>query len=342
MVGITRIATYFPRRRLDRALVAKAWGTRVPVGVRTVAGIDEDALTMAADAVFACLDGADPAGPDALYFASASSPYREKQVASIVATAADLRRDVAVADVAGSVRAGLTALRLALDGVGRERPGGARRGGRRPRGRARVGARAASRRRRRGGAVGSERVVAELVASASVAEEFTYLWRTDEQRYVQASEPRFGAKYGYVRDMAEAIGAALRRAELPPGRVARLALAAPDARARRRTRRRPRLRPGRQLVPSLVAEAGSSAPRSRSRSSRARSRRRRRATSSSSPPGARAPTRSSSARRSDFPPRDRGPSPTASRAASRSRRTSAISARAACCPRSRSASPSPR
>ena len=105
MVGVTRIATYFPRRRLDRALIGKAWGTRVPPGARTVAGIDEDALTMAVDAVQACLGDDDPAGYDALYFASTSSPYLEKQVASVVATAADLRRDVAVADFGGSVRA---------------------------------------------------------------------------------------------------------------------------------------------------------------------------------------------------------------------------------------------
>src|SRR3989442_922477 len=117
MVGITRIGTYSRRRRLDRALIAKAWGARVPAGTRTVAGFDEDALTMATDAVLACLGDADPAGFDALYFASTSSPYLEKQVASMIATAADLRRDVVVADLAGSVRAGLAALRAALDGV---------------------------------------------------------------------------------------------------------------------------------------------------------------------------------------------------------------------------------
>ena len=60
MVGITRVGAYFPRRRLDRALIAKAWGTRVPPGTRTVAGIDEDALTMATDAVLACMGDTDP------------------------------------------------------------------------------------------------------------------------------------------------------------------------------------------------------------------------------------------------------------------------------------------
>src|SRR5437867_6735628 len=117
MVGITRTGAYFPRRRLDRALIGKAWGRRVPPGTRTVAGLDEDALTMAIDAVLACLDDADPTRFDALYFASTSSPYGEKQVASMIATAADLPREVTAADLGGSVRAGLGALRAALDGV---------------------------------------------------------------------------------------------------------------------------------------------------------------------------------------------------------------------------------
>ncbi len=98
MVGLTRVATYLPRRRLDRALVGKAWGTRVPAGTRTVAGIDEDALTMATDAVLSCLDGADAAEFDALYFASTSSPYLEKQVASVIALASCMPALIAAAN----------------------------------------------------------------------------------------------------------------------------------------------------------------------------------------------------------------------------------------------------
>src|SRR5438067_13249999 len=115
MVGITRIGNYFPRRRLDRALIAKAWGTRVPAGTRTVAGLDEDALTMATDALLACLGDADPAAFDALYFASTSSPYLEKQEASMIATAAELRRDTEGADLGGSGRAGFAAHRAAVE-----------------------------------------------------------------------------------------------------------------------------------------------------------------------------------------------------------------------------------
>jgi hypothetical protein len=338
MVGITRIATYFPRRRLDRALVAKAWGTRVPSGTRTVAGIDEDALTMGTDAVLACLDGVPPSDVDALYFASTSSPYREKQVASVVATASDLRRDVAVADFCGSVRAGLAAVRVALDGV----RAGSVRSALVTVADARVAEPESDLEALLGdGAVavgvGTDGVVAELVASASVAEEFTYLWRTDEQRYVQASEPRFGATYGYARDMAEVIGSALRRAELPPERVAR---SAPPTRAPLPTRRNVRAAtPAGSSRRRWSARRAVSARRSRSRSSRGASRPRRRATSSSPRAGAKVPTRSSSARPTGCPRLARGPSPTASRAASRCRRTSGTCARAACCRRSRSASP---
>src|SRR5438128_1281703 len=208
MVGITRIATYFPRRRLERALIAKAWGTRVPAGTRTVAGLDEDALTMATDAVLARVADADPAAFDALYFAGPGSPYLEKQVASVIATAADLRRDVVVADFAGSVRAGVAALRAALDGV--------RAGSLRTALVAAADARLAEPESElepllgdgaAAVAVGSEGVVAELVSAASVAEEFTYVWRTDEQRTLRVSETRFGTTYGYVRDMAEVSGA---------------------------------------------------------------------------------------------------------------------------------------
>ena len=259
MVGITRTGAYFPRRRLDRALIGEAWGTRVPPGTRTVAGLDEDALTMATDAVLACLGDADPADPgqfDALYFASTSSPYNEKQVASVIATAADLPREAAVADLGGSVRAGLGALRAALDGV---RAGSHRTAlvvaadARRVEPESELeplvgdGALAV--------AVGRDDVVAELVATASISEEFTYVFRTDEQRYLQVAEPRFGATYGYARDMGEAVALALRRAELPPARVAKLALAAPDARSAGDAARRAGCEPG-QLEPSLVTEAG--------------------------------------------------------------------------------------
>ena len=256
MIGITRLGTYFPRRRMDRALIGKAWGGKAS-GTRTMAAIDEDALTMGVEAVAACIGETPPPDVGGLYFASTSAPYLEKQVASMIATAADLPRDIATADFTGSVRAGLSALRAALDGVGagslREalvvaadcrvaEPGGELE--------AQLGDGAAA------ALVARHDVIAELVTAASVAEEFTYFWRTDEQRYVQVADARFGNQYGVQRDVPDAIGAALRKAELPAGKVARVAVALPDPRAAAAVAKKAGLNAETQLVPPLLAEAG--------------------------------------------------------------------------------------
>jgi uncharacterized OB-fold protein len=76
------------------------------------------------------------------------------------------------------------------------------------------------------------------------------------QRYLQATEPRFGTQYGYVHDVAEAVGLVLRKAEVPPTRVAAVALGAPDARAAADAAKRSGLDPQRQLVAPLIPEAG--------------------------------------------------------------------------------------
>jgi hydroxymethylglutaryl-CoA synthase len=255
MIGLARVATYFPRRRLDRTLIAKAWGSRA-TGTRTVAAVDEDPLTMAVEAGGVCLDGADAETIDAIHFASTSAPYLEKQVASVIATALDCRRDVAVADFAGSTRAGVSALRAALDAVG----AGSHR---------RVLVTAADTRLAEpeselepvlgdGAAatlVAREGVIAELVATASVAEEFTHLYRTDVQRYVQVADARFGVQYGYAVVVPEAVKAALAKAGLPPAKLAALALAAPDARAAQDAAKKIGCDPARVVAP-LVAEAG--------------------------------------------------------------------------------------
>jgi len=256
MIGITRLGTYFPRRRLDRTLIGKAWGKRAS-GTRTVAGADEDALTLAAEAAAVCLGDADARGVDAVYFASTSAPYLEKQVASVVATVLDCRRDVVVADFAGSARAGLVALRSALDAVGAGTIGSGlvaaadtRMAEPESELELIVGDGAAA------ALVGRDGVVAELIGAASIAEEFTHLYRTDVQRYVQVADARFGVQYGYAVVVPEAVRAALAKAQVPPERVAVLALAGPDARAAEDAAKKIGCGPGAALVPGLIAEAG--------------------------------------------------------------------------------------
>jgi 3-hydroxy-3-methylglutaryl CoA synthase/uncharacterized OB-fold protein len=256
MVGLVRLGIHLPRRRLDRALLAQAWGGRAAPGRRTIAGWDEDALTMATDATLACLGDGDPGAVEGLWFASTSAPYLEKQIASVVATACDLPRTTVTTDGAGSVRAGVAALRGALDAV---RAGSIARGiavaadarpaepGSELEGQLGDGAVAVM--------VGTEGVIAELVSQACVSEEFTWTWRTDEQRFVQLSDARFAATHAWARDVPEAVAAALRRAEVPPAKVAKLALAAPDARTAADGAKKIGCAAD-ALVPAFAAEAG--------------------------------------------------------------------------------------
>jgi hydroxymethylglutaryl-CoA synthase len=258
MVGITAYSVHIPRFRLDRGLIARAWGTAQPAGEIAVANYDEDALSMATDAALACFTDAEAPRIDGVYFASTSAPYLEKQVASVVATACDLPRRIQTADFGGSVRAGLSAV---LAGVNAVRAGAL----------SDVLVAAADSRVAApesemegflgdGGAalrLGHEHVLAEVVATASVSEEFTHFWRTDTQRFLQAMPGKFSNTYGYARDLGETIRALLTGQRLEPAAVAKLAVAAPDARAAADLAKELGFDARKQLVPPPVGTIGS-------------------------------------------------------------------------------------
>src|SRR2546425_5908776 len=116
MVGITSYGAYVPMLRLP--LAAIGGGAVKPGGPeKAVANWDEDAVTMAVAAAIDCLRGIERASVDGVLFASTSYPLKEKQASALVARALDLRRDVITADVGDSLRAGTTALRIAIDAV---------------------------------------------------------------------------------------------------------------------------------------------------------------------------------------------------------------------------------
>src|SRR5215468_6349908 len=119
MVGITSYGAYVPMWRLPFAAIAGG-GRKAQAGgggERSVAYFDEDSVTMAVAAAMDCLRGIDRRQVGGLLFASTSYPYKEKQGSSIIAKALDLERSIITADFGGSLRAGTTALRSALDAV---------------------------------------------------------------------------------------------------------------------------------------------------------------------------------------------------------------------------------
>ncbi len=123
MVGISSYGAYVPRYRLNRFAVFGAMGWLAPAllmnaqGEKAVCNYDEDALTMAVAAGADCLEGFDRESLDAVYFASTTAPYKERQNANIVAGALCAREEIRSADFTGSLKAGTGALLSALEFV---------------------------------------------------------------------------------------------------------------------------------------------------------------------------------------------------------------------------------
>ena len=105
MTGICTYGGYVPRFRLNRGLIYGAMGWMNPAnianarGEKAVANFDEDSITMATEAARNCLhskDGLDRSVVQGLYFASTTSPFKEKQSAVTISTALDLPREMAI------------------------------------------------------------------------------------------------------------------------------------------------------------------------------------------------------------------------------------------------------
>lgn len=110
--GITSLNGYVPLLRLDRKAAARelAWsGLGMPkAGRRAVAGWDEDALTMAAEAARGLGESKD--APDALRFASTSAYFTDRAQSAIALDALGLPRSVRTSDTANCRRAATSAL----------------------------------------------------------------------------------------------------------------------------------------------------------------------------------------------------------------------------------------
>lgn len=121
MIGIRSYAGYVPRYRINRMTIYSVMGWLNPAiimnaaGEKPVANCDEDSITMAVAAGGRCLQGFDPDRLDAVYFATTTAPYKERQNANIVAGALCAPEEIRSADFGGSVKAGTSALLAALE-----------------------------------------------------------------------------------------------------------------------------------------------------------------------------------------------------------------------------------
>jgi len=231
--GIVSYGAYVPIYRLSREEIAKVWGGGFRRGEKAVANCDEDSITMAVEAAIDSLKGIDTNTVDGLYFVSTSPPYREKQSASIVAAALDLRRDVFTADFSNSLGAGARAIRAALDAVN---AGSARRvlvvasDCRLPPPNSvfesLLGDGAAAL------LVGEEDVIATIEGGYAISSDFLDIWRRERgDSYIRAWEDRFIIEKGYMTHLREAVTNLLTRSRLTPSDITKAAFYAPDARS---------------------------------------------------------------------------------------------------------------
>jgi 3-hydroxy-3-methylglutaryl CoA synthase len=191
MAGIVSYGAYIPMYRLSRAILGQVWGGGAK-GEKAICNCDEDSITMAVEAATDCLKGTDKKSVDALYFASTTAPFKEKQSASFVAAALDLREDVAASDFGNSLRAGTLALRAALDAV---KAGSAKKvlvvvaDCRLPApnsaGEGALGDGAAAL------LIGATDIAVEIEASAYTYSEFLDVWRLETDRFQRQWEERF-------------------------------------------------------------------------------------------------------------------------------------------------------
>jgi 3-hydroxy-3-methylglutaryl CoA synthase/uncharacterized OB-fold protein len=211
MRGILSWGAYVPYRRLDRATIAAVAGSGGGRGTRAVASYDEDTTTLAVEAARVALRAA-PAGcaPGALWFSTVAPAYLDKTNATTVHAALRLDASAPAYDALGAVRSATASLRAALDGrvptlvatadIRTGLPGGPDEAAGGDAGAALLV-----------GGPDDGPVLAELVGTASMTEEFLDRWRAPGDDRSKLWEERFGEGH-YLALVEEVYPAALKSA----------------------------------------------------------------------------------------------------------------------------------
>ncbi|MGB6554338.1 MAG: OB-fold domain-containing protein, partial [Candidatus Binataceae bacterium] len=233
MAGIVSYGSYIPYRRLKRAAIAQMLGVAASKGERSVASFDEDSASMAVEAVRDALKAAPAASAQigALIFATTTPPYGEKLNAAIVAAATRMPPNIRAVDLTGSVRAGISAILQGADAAS-----GLKTNAIVAIGDARLGAPEGKAEQQNGdGAVafvlGTENVIAEIEATASLTREFMDTWRAPGERFGHSWEERFTLTQAYSPLLGKAIADVLAKAKVAPGDLTKVILDAPNPRA---------------------------------------------------------------------------------------------------------------
>jgi 3-hydroxy-3-methylglutaryl CoA synthase len=216
MAGIISIGSHVPIHRLSRADIAKYWEARGLPGERAVASYDEDSLTMAVAAARNCLKNVETK-IDAVYFATTTPPYLEKQSAALIAAALSFS-EIQTLDFSNSLRCGTSAIGAAVNAVN----SGAVDTVLVCAADMRVFAPKSSQEMTSGdGAVaflvGKEDLIAQIEWFESYSDEIQDVWRIEGERFIRTAEDRFVQDYGYARVVRNAVGKSLKKHNAAPG-----------------------------------------------------------------------------------------------------------------------------
>ena len=232
MAGIVSFGAYIPYYRLPRSVINAAWGRGGGRGEKAVAGFDEDSISMAVSAGIDCLKGTDPKTIDALFLATTTAPFSERQNSNIVATALDIRRDARNTDIGNCLRSGATAMLSAMDAVN----AGSLKSVLVTASDMRLGGAAGEDEQALGdGAVallfGNDNVAAEIEGSYTLSDDLADYWRTTGDGFVRSWEDRFGRDAGYTQIPLEAVKGVLDKLNLEPKDIAKACIYGANARA---------------------------------------------------------------------------------------------------------------
>jgi hydroxymethylglutaryl-CoA synthase len=227
MAGITSYGAYVPLYRINRMTIYSALGWLNPAsllpGEKAVANYDEDSITMAVASAVDCLNGLERERIDGLFFATTTTPYKERQNAGIVATALDLRPEIRTSDFTTSIKAGTGALISAYDSVASGSAGNV------------LVCAADCRLGKPGGyqeemygdgaaafVLGRDGVIASVEGTHSVSYDFVDHWRSDTDRYNRSWEDRWIRDEGYGKFISEAISGLMSKYSIEPKDVAKV------------------------------------------------------------------------------------------------------------------------
>ena len=198
-------------------MIAGSWQTGGSAGERAVANFDEDSLTMAVAASRDCLNKIPAPRIDALYFATTTAPYKEKQGAALIAAVLQCDPETQTLDFGNSLRSGTSAISAAVNAVA----GGAIKTALVCISDMRLAHPKSYHEMVFGdGAValliGNQNVIAEVEHFHSIFDEIQDVWRSDKDVFIRAAVARFSEDYGYARVVKRnaAISAATRLHDL--------------------------------------------------------------------------------------------------------------------------------